>query len=119
MSAAALSIVVYGAYLLANGFGLLLFPDLSLSIIGLPASADVWIRVVGLLAAEIGFYYVFIGAKGIAQIYRATIFGRAVAAATFCALVFLGMGPPQLLLFAAIDTLSAAWTYFALKQRST
>lgn len=116
MTSAAISLVAYGIYLLANGLGLLLVPDLALSIIGLPISPDAWIRVVGLLAGEIGFYYVYVGLKGASEIYTATILGRIAAAFVFGVLVFSGIGPVQLLLFAAVDILSVVWTYLAVRK---
>ncbi len=116
MSPAALSLVVYGAYLLAIGFGLVMVPDLSLSVVGLQTGPDAWVRIVGLLAGEIGFYYVCMGLKGISVIYIATIIGRIAAAMVFLVLAFSGIGPMQLLLFALIDSLSAIWTYFAMRK---
>ena len=118
MSGVAISLVVYGLYLLANGAGLLFLPDLALSIVGIAPSTDVWIRVVGLLGAEIGFYFVYAGFKGVSSFYTATVIGRIAIALVFCALAILSIGPIQLLLFAAIDFLSAIWTYIAARKET-
>mgnify|MGYP003406552504 CR=1 FL=1 len=55
MRPAFLSIAVYGAYLVANGVGLILAPGMALGLLGLAAADTAWVRVVGLLSGEIGF----------------------------------------------------------------
>ena len=118
MTPAALSLFVYGIYLLANGIGLAVAPSLPLALLGLPPTEEPWIRVLGLVAGEIGFYFVFAARKGIASFFQATVFARGAAAFVFVVLVVFKLGPVQLLLFAAVDLLSAIWTHFAIKSRS-
>jgi hypothetical protein len=110
------SIAVYGAYLLANGIALLLAPRMVLGLLGLPPSDEPWVRVLGVLASEVGFYFLIASRKRIAEFFAATIHGRLAAAAVFVAIVVAGVGPLQLLLFAAIDLLTAAWTYLCIKR---
>jgi hypothetical protein len=110
------SIAVYGAYLLANGIALLLGPGIVLGLLGLPPSEGPWVRVLGLLAAEIGFYFLVASRKRITEFFAATIHGRLAAAAVFVAIVVAGLGPLQLSLFAAVDLLTAAWTYQCIKR---
>ena len=117
MTPAAVSVFVYGIYLLANGLGLLCSPSVPLSLLGLPPTEEPWIRVLGLVAAEVGFYFVFAGRKGLAGLFPATVYARGAAAAAFIALVALKLGPMQLLLFAAVDIISALWTHFSTKAR--
>jgi len=118
LTTAALSVAVYGAYLLANGVGLVLFPTLPLSLLGLPAANEPWARLFGLVAGELGFYFIFAARKEFTEFLKATVYGRAGAAAVFVLLVLLRLGPMQLLLFAAVDALAAAWTLLALRRAS-
>jgi hypothetical protein len=118
MTPAALSLLVYGIYLLANGVGLAVAPNVQLALLGLAPTEEPWIRVVGLVAGEIGFYFVFAARKGIASLFQATVYARGAAALVFLVLVALKLGPVQLLLFAAVDLLSAVWTHFAIKNKS-
>jgi hypothetical protein len=115
MSPAAFSVAVYGAYLLLNGVGLVLSPALPLGLLGLPVPNEPWARLFGLVAGEIGFYFVFAARNELAAFFRAAIYGRASAAAIFLVLVLLHIGPVQLLLFAAVDLLAAAWTQLTLR----
>ena len=118
MTPAALSVAVYGAHLLVNGIGLVFSPALPLALLSLPAANEPWARLFGLVAGEIGFYFIFAARNELAAFFRATVYGRAGAVAVFVGLFLLGIGPMQLLLFAAVDLLAAAWTQFALKRRS-
>jgi hypothetical protein len=116
MNPAALSVAVYGFYLLANGVALTLVPSVPLALLCLPPTQEPWIRLVGLLSGEIGFYFVFAARKDLSNFLMATVYGRATAALVFLGLVMLRLGPMQLLLFAAVDLVTAAWTYFASKR---
>lgn len=118
MTQAALSLAVYGVYLLANGLALAVAPSLPLTLLGLPPTEEPWIRVLGLVAGEIGFYFLFAARKGIAGFFPATVFGRGVATLVFLALVAFKLGPVQLLLFAAVDLLTAIWTHLAIRRAS-
>ena len=114
-TSAALSLAVYGIYLPANGLGLLLTPSVPFALLGVPFIEDPWVRVLGLVAGEIGFYFVYAARAGLSGFYRATVYARGTAALVFLVLVTLKLGPVQLLLFAAVDLLSAIWTHFALR----
>ena len=114
----AFSVAVYGAYLLFNGIGLVFSPALPLALLSLPPANEPWARLFGLLAGEIGFYFIFAARNELEAFFRATVYGRAGAAAVFVGLVLLGVGPTQLLLLAGVDLLSALWTQFALRRRS-
>ena len=118
MTPAAISLLVYGIYLLASGVGLLCTPNLPLALLGLPPTEEPWVRVLGLVAGEIGFYFVFAARKGVTSLFQATVYARGAAALVFIALVVLKLGPVQLLLFALVDALSAIWTHFAIKRTS-
>ena len=72
--------------------------------------------MVGLIAGEIGFYCLYAAWKGIRAFYPATVYGRGFAALAFAALVALKIGPVQLLIFGAVDLVTSAWTYLAVKR---
>jgi hypothetical protein len=116
MKAPAISLAAYGAYLLANGVALLLAPGVTLGLLGLAHAEEPWIRVLGLVAGEIGYYFVVAARKDILALYPETVYGRGAAALVLLALVVSKIGPLQLLLFAAVDLLTAAWTYIAIKR---
>jgi hypothetical protein len=117
MDAAAKSLVVFGAYLLLNAVGLVLTPNVVLGLFGVAATSEPWIRVLGLVAGVVGYYYIFAARHGLRGFYPATVHGRGVASLVFLGLVLTKVGPWQLLIFGAVDLAAALWTHLALKQR--
>jgi glutathione S-transferase len=87
MDAAARSLVVFGGYLLANAVGLIFAPNLVLGLLGLPGTTEPWIRVLGLVAGVIGYYYIFAARNGLRPFYRASVHGRGGAVLVFVGLV--------------------------------
>jgi hypothetical protein len=57
MSKAAFTIKIFGIYLLLLGPVLMVAPNVLLSIFRIAPTEDVWIRVVGVLAFNIGIYF--------------------------------------------------------------
>jgi len=117
MDAAAKSLVVYGVYLLLNATALVLAPNTMLSLLGLPSTSEPWIRVLGLVAGEIGFYFIFAARRSLSAIYPATVHARCIASLVFVALVVTKVGPWQLLIFGAVDLIAALWTKLVIKHR--
>lgn len=56
MSRAARSLFAFGIYLVALGLFLLIAPNLLITWFGVPATHDVWIRVVGMLVMLMAYY---------------------------------------------------------------
>jgi hypothetical protein len=115
MSRAAVSVLAWGIYLIGAGLGFLLTPNLVLPIFGLPTTTEVWVRVVGLLAAIIGMYYVSCARGNVVPFFRLTVTGRLLFMAGSVALVALGLSSPSFLLIGALDTIGAIWTWLSLR----
>lgn len=115
MSRPATSIRVVGIYLLLLGAALIAVPNLVLAPFGLPPTSDVWLRVVGVLVAILGHYYVQAARHDLVPFYRASVPARVFAFLSFAAFVLLGLVKPPLLLFGTVDLAGAAWTFFALR----
>jgi hypothetical protein len=116
MNAAARSLVVFGAYLLINAFSLTFAPNAMLGLFGLPSTNEPWLRVLGLVVGAIGYYYIFAAHHRLSAFYPATVWGRGMTSLAFLGLVVTGTGPWQLLIFGALDLLSALWTHRSLKR---
>ncbi len=119
MTRAAVSVVVFGFYLLALGVWLVLVPNSLLSLFGVPVVSDVWIRVVGMLALLIGYYYVQAARHGLTQFFSFTVHARSVVIVFFAGFVALGLVKPVLLLFGLVDLAGALWTWRALAAASS
>ena len=118
MRSAALSIKVFGVYAFLTGLTLLLAPNLLLSTLGMQTTDEVWIRVVGVLAVVLGYYYWACGVANAKEFFKATLIGRAVGFVLPFVLIITVDAPWQLGLFALVDLAAAAWTALALQAES-
>ena len=115
MNSSAFSIKAFGAYVVLTGITLVAAPNLLLSLFAIAAATEIWVRVVGVLAVVLGYYYWACGAAGATAFFRATLVGRPLFAAICLGLVGFAGAPWQLLLFGAVDLAGAAWTAAALR----
>ncbi|MCV2358241.1 MULTISPECIES: hypothetical protein [Roseateles] len=118
MSKAAISIRVFGFYLLGLGAVLTAFPNLLLRLFFIPPTEEVWIRVVGVLVFNIGVYYLFAAQAEAESAFRASVLTRALVFLAFLDFALLGLAPPMLVAFGAVDLAGAIWTWMALKRRA-
>jgi hypothetical protein len=117
MNKPAVSVHVFGLYLLGLvGPGFMVAPHAVLGLAGLSAGDDLWIRVVGLLAALLGFYCVMAARAQLEPFFRWTVGARSAAVAFMVLMVLLGKAGPALLLFAATDLAAAGWTFVSLRR---
>jgi hypothetical protein len=116
MSGATTSIRVFGVYLVILGAALIVAPNAVLAPFGVPPTSEVWVRVVGVLAVALGFYYGQAARSELVPFYRATIIVRAFVFVSFGAFVLLGFAPPALALFGTVDLAGAIWTAAAPKK---
>ena len=118
MSQAARSVLVFAVYLWIIGALLVVVPNLLLSLILIPETHEVWIRVVGMLVLILGYYY-YTAAKGeLTALMRATVLGRYSVLVFFIVFVALGLAAPMLLVFGIIDAAAATWTALSLRGRN-
>ena len=115
MSRSAVSILVFGIYLLVVGPVLILAPNFLLSLFAIPETSEVWVRVLGAVAAVLGYYYVQAARHDQTAFFRATIPGRLAVFVCFSAFVVLKMTAPTFVIFGVIDALGALWTGLALR----
>lgn len=116
MSRAAVSLFVFGIYLLGLGGLLMVIPNTFLSLFGLPPTHEVWIRVVAMLVLILGCYDVLSARAELTSFFRWSVWLRGSVIVFFGAFVALGMVQPVLLLFGAVDLAAAAWTALALRK---
>lgn len=116
MTRSALSIYMYGLYLvLSVCLPFVLFPHFTLGLFGLGAGDDVWVRFVGVLAGVIGLFYVAMVMTRSTRMFPWTVPTRYASAAFMCVIVALGKIGLALLIFAALDALTASITWVAIR----
>jgi hypothetical protein len=116
MKSAAFTIKAFGAYVVLTGVALMLAPNLLLGPLGFAETKEIWIRVVGVLAAILGYYYWVCGTADAKAFFAASIYGRMFFCAACVALVVLAGAPWMLILFGVVDVAGAAWTSMALRK---
>lgn len=118
MSGSARSIAVFGGYLLGLGAILLIAPNVLLKLFLMPETAEVWIRVVGMLAGFLGVYYFQAARRNLVDFFRWTVPVRASVPLFFGAFVVTGLAGPMLIAFGIIDLAGAIWTAVELRRDS-
>jgi len=116
MSPAARSLQVFAVYLILLAAVLLLAPNALLQGFGLPATSEVWVRVVGMLLAFLAVYYWIAAVTDDLPILRATVLCRLTVPVFFVLFVSAGWSPWPLVIFGVIDAVFAGWTWWALGQ---
>ena len=115
MSRAALSAQVFAVYVMATGAAFVVAPNALLSLFGVPPTTEPWVHVVGVLAFMIGIYAWVGGRHDHRPFLVASVATRVLVFTAFTSLVLLGMAPPVLALFGAVDLAGALWTGLALR----
>ena len=115
MSRTAFTIKAFGVYLLLLGLGLIVVPNLLLSLLGMPQTREVWIRVLGVVVVNVGIYYWAAAASEALAFFRASVYARPLVLVCFAAFALLGLASPVLVLFGAVDAAGALWTWLTLR----
>jgi hypothetical protein len=119
MDAASRSVCYFGFYLYGVALTLIFFPNVLLRLLGIPETDEVWIRIVGLLAGIIGYYYHRNGAAGNRFFFPLTVHARVLVFVVFGIFALLKMASPVLIGFGVVDLLGAIWTWQALKKSAS
>lgn len=116
MSRAAVSVFVFGLYMLGQGALLLVAPNLLLALLGFAPSIEVWPRVAGIAVMVLGLYYVAAARGEWAGFFGVTVLGRTFQLLAFGGLVAAGLVSPRILGTAGLEFLSGLWTLMALRK---
>jgi hypothetical protein len=118
MTSAVFSIKVFGTYVIVTGLGLMLIPNLWLAPLGLPATDEIWVRVLGLVAFVLGFYYWANALANVRSFFVASLYGRSIFCVGCIGLVVFAAAPWQIIIFGVVDLAGAAWTKLALARET-
>lgn len=115
MSRAAISVFVFGCYILINAVILLTAPNLMLSTLGLEPTREPWLRLLGLMTLALSVYYIQAAREEMTAFFRLTMWGRLIILAGTIALASAGLVPQVIVMFGVIDAAGAMWTAIALR----
>jgi len=113
-----MSVFVFSIYLYILGFVLVVFPGTLIAVFRFPEPDGLWIRVVGMLALILGFYYSHAARAEFRPFFAWTVIARSSVLLFFIAFVLAGLAPPALILFGVIDFAAAMWTFFAMRSET-
>jgi uncharacterized membrane protein YjjP (DUF1212 family) len=116
MSKAAVSVFAVGVFLILTGIGFFIVPNFVLSLLSIPPTDEVWIRILGMIVLFVGYYYVIAARKELKDFFDATISVRIVCFVCFLVLVLTKIAYPILIIFGIIDLIGAIWTTCALRK---
>jgi hypothetical protein len=113
MSRATFSARAFAVYVFSVSTVLIVAPNVLLSAFGIAPTSEVWIRVAGVLAFNIGIY-AWVGA-GHRPFLEASVYTRGLVFVAFVAFALLGFVSPLIVLFGLVDLAGGIWTWLALK----
>jgi len=118
MRSSATTVLVFSFYLYLLGLALVVAPNALLGAFRIEETHEVWIRVVGVLALVLAYFYSHAARRDLREFFRWTIIARTGVLLFFVCFVLVGMAPPVLILFGLIDGVAAVWTAVALRSES-
>ena len=113
------SLLLPGALLSLLGVVAVIMPMTLASLLGLPAPADFWCRVVGIPTLAIGLFYLQMAGAKEHRFARAIVVARGIAGLGFLVLVAAGVIPKVFLIFTVLDWGGAVVTQIALRAAPT
>ena len=114
----ATTVKVFGTYILIAGACFAFIPNLLLSLLGFPAANEIWVRVLGVVAGVLGYYYLSSALANARYFFVASVYGRCIFCAGCFGLVLFANAPWQLMLFGFFDLAGAVWTKIALDREA-
>ncbi len=115
MSRAARSLLVFGVYLLVLGPTLAIAPNVVARFVGVPETTEPWLRLVGVLAANIGVYYVVAARRNLQPVIAASVPVRFAVPVWLLLFVLLAGADPAVMIFGGADIAGAVWTVLAIR----
>lgn len=115
MSKSAFSAKVFAVYLFFAGTALAVVPNFVLSMLFIPQTSEVWVRVIGVIAFMIGIYAWDAATHEAKSFFVTSVYTRCIVFAAFAVFAALGLGSPMIILFGVMDLLGGIWTHYALK----
>ena len=116
MTKAALSVYMYGLYLITGvGLPFLIIPHFTLGMFGMSAGDDMWIRFMGITSGTIGAFYVAAVLTHTDRVFAWSVPARYVSATFMAVMVALGKVGLGLLIFSALDAFTGSLTWLAIR----
>ena len=118
MSRAAMSVFIFGIYIVFLGISFLFIPEILFSLLAYPTSPDISSRVLGMIFLILAYLFIRAGLdeEGMKKFYMWTVHIRSVIILFHIVFVTLQLVGPLIILFGGIDLAAALWTFWALRK---
>ncbi|MBW8901619.1 MAG: hypothetical protein JF619_26660 [Massilia sp.] len=115
MSRSAFSAKVFAIYLFVVSPVLVFAPNVLLTMFGIAPTSEVWIRVVGVIAFNLGVYAWVATRHEDKSFLEASVYTRGSVFCAFVVFALMGLASPMIVLFGMIDLCGGLWTWYALR----
>ena len=115
MSRSAFTAKVFAVYLFVVGALLVVAPNFLLSLFLVASTTEVWIRVLGVVAFNLGVYAWIAARHEDRPFLEASVYTRLLVFASFAVFAATRLASPMIVLFGVVDLCGALWTHVALK----
>jgi hypothetical protein len=115
MSRSAFTAKVFAIYLFVVSPVLVFAPNFLLTLFGIAPTSDVWIRVVGVIAFNLGIYAWVAARHENKPFLEASVYTRGSVFCAFVVFALMGFASPVIVLFGTVDLCGGLWTWYALR----
>ena len=121
MSRAAMSIFIFGIYVIFLGITFLFVPEIMFLMLAYPTPPDIVSRIVGMIFLLLAYLYIraALDEEGMTKFFMWTVHTRALVIIFLSVFVALQLVSPLVIMFGAIDLAAALWTFWALRKDKT
>jgi len=121
MSRAALSLFIFGIYLIIIAIIFLFVPEMLFSIVMVPTEPDIMSRLFGMILVFLAYYFIrsALDEGGLEKFFMWTVHTRVTVIIFQIIFVALQLVSFIVLIFGAIDLGAAIWTFWALRKDKT
>lgn len=118
MSRAAISIFIFGIYVIFLGITFLFVPEIMFLMLAYPTPPDIVSRILGMVFLLLAYLYIRAGLdeEGMTKFYIWSVHTRALVIIFLGVFAALQLASPLIIMFGAIDLAAALWTFWALRK---
>jgi len=118
MSRAAMSIFIFGIYVIFLGITFLFVPEIMFLMLAYPTPPDIVSHILGMVFLLLAYLYIRAGLDevGMKKFFMWSVHTRATVIIFLSVFAALQLVSPLAIMFGAIDLAAALWTFWALRK---
>jgi hypothetical protein len=116
MSRAAMSIFIFGIYIIFLGITFLFVPEIMFLMLAYPTPPDIVSRIMGMVFMFLAYLYIRAALEGMTKFFMWTVHTRVLVIIFFSIFAALQLVNPLIIMFGVVDLAGALWTFWALRK---